>query len=459
MSKQIELVNVLKASGFIFQGSEIYDGLSNTWDYGPLGSILKNNIKKLWIKRFINQEHNAFLIDSSIILNPRVWEASGHTSTFSDPLIDCKNCKERYRADKLSEIVNLGLSEAEIKSELNIDVFNVKRIKCPKCEKIDWTNIRQFNLMYRTFQGPVENMENSVYLRPETAQGIFVNFKNIQRSMRAKLPFSVGQIGKSFRNEITPGNFIFRTREFEQMELEVFCFPEEDEATFNHYLKKIEFFLLNDMKISNENLRMKEHEKEELSHYAKKTIDFEYKFYHDWSELWGIANRTDFDLKSHESFSNKDLSYLDQEKNTKITPYVIEPSVGVDRLMYAFLTDKYRKQTLEDGEERIFFDFPYFLSPYKIAILPLSNKLSDISFEIYMNLKKNNIECTYDSSGSIGKRYRRQDAIGTYLCITIDFDTEKDNTVTVRNRNTMEQERVNIDEIINNYIMWSKKYE
>lgn len=459
MSKQIELVNFLKSVGFIYQGSEIYDGLSNTWDYGPLGTILKNNIKKLWIDNFINQEHNSFLLDSAIIINPTVWDASGHTSTFSDPLIDCKNCKERYRADKLSEQLNLSYTEAEIKKDENKNMFNTKEITCPNCQKIDWTEIRQFNLMYKTYQGPVDNKDNLVYLRPETAQGIFINFKNIQRSMRAKLPFSVGQIGKSFRNEITPGNFIFRTREFEQMELEVFCYPENDNITFEKYLNKIENFLINEMKIDKNNLRKKEHEKEELSHYAKKTIDFEYKFYHDWSELWGLANRTDFDLKSHENKSKKDLSYLDQETNKKIIPYVIEPSVGVDRLLYAFLTDKYKKQILEDGEERIYFDFPYVLSPYKIAILPLSNKLADKAFDLYMQLKKNNIECTYDSSGSIGKRYRRQDAIGTYLCVTVDFDTEKDNSVTVRERNTMKQERINIDELTNNYIMWSKKYE
>lgn len=445
-----KLVSLCKTRGFIFQGSEIYGGLANSWDYGPLGSELKNNIKKAWWKKFIQQSPYNVGIDSAILMNKEVWVASGHVGGFSDPLMDCKSCKTRYRADKLVEehmIANGndkasadGLSNEELK-----DYIEKNNIVCPKCGKKDFTDIRKFNLMFKTFQGVTEDAKSEVYLRPETAQGIFVNFKNVQRTTRKKIPFGIGQIGKSFRNEITPGNFTFRTREFEQMELEFFCEPGTDLKWFDYWKKYAWDFLIS-IGINSENLRFRDHSKEELSFYSKATSDIEYLFPFGWGELWGIADRTDYDLSRHMEHSKVDLSYLDPSTNKKYVPYCIEPSLGADRLTLAVLSDAYDEEELDNGDTRTVLHFHPAIAPIKAAILPLSKKLSDKALEFYNVLsKKFNVE--YDERGSIGKRYRRQDEIGTPYCITIDFDTLNDNTVTLRYRDTMKQDRLTIDEI------------
>ena len=444
-----DLVNYSKQYGFVFQGSEIYGGLANSFDFGPLGTELKNNIKKAWMKKFVEEDINNVKLDSAILMNPKVWEASGHLSTFADPLIDCRECKSRYRADKLiedytkGEITGDGMSNEEL-----INYINEHNIVCPKCGKLNYTDIRQFNLMFKTFQGVTEDSKNTIYLRPETAQGIFTNFMNVQRSMRLKVPFGIGQIGKSFRNEITPGNFIFRVREFEQMELEFFCKPGTELEWFNYYKNACFNFLLS-LGIKKENLRMRDHSKEELCFYSNATTDIEYNFPFGFGELWGIASRTDYDLKQHAKFSGENLSYLDPETNERYVPYVIEPSLGVERLFLTVLSDAYTKEELENGEVREVLKIHPFLAPYKVCILPLIKKNhSSKAMEVYKNLCSH-FPVSYDESGNIGKRYRRSDAIGTPFAITIDDNTINDNTVTVRDRDTMKQEVVNIDNLVN----------
>lgn len=443
--KMDDIVNYCKQYGFIFQGSEIYGGLANTWDFGPLGVLLKNNVKNAWIKKFTQEDINNVLIDSAILMNPKTWEASGHLSTFTDPLIDCKNCKTRYRADKLVEEDGIedagGMSNDEL-----INYINDHNITCPKCGKKEFTDIRQFNLMFKTFQGVTEDNKSTIYLRPETAQGIFTNFLNVGRSLRLKVPFGIGQVGKSFRNEITPGNFIFRVREFEQMELEFFCKPGTEIEWFNHYREYCKNFLLN-LGINEDNLRLRNHSKEELSFYSNATTDIEYKFPFGWGELWGIASRTNYDLTQHEKFSNVSMSYLDPITNEKYIPYVIEPSVGVERLVLTILCDSYKVETLPDGTSRELLKIHPAIAPYKAAILPLVKKLhSDYAMELYKKLSKD-FMVSYDDAGNIGKRYRRCDAVGTPYCITIDDNTINNGTVTVRYRDTMEQIVINVDEI------------
>ena len=441
-----KMVNLCKQYGFIFQGSEIYDGLANTWDYGPLGAELKSNVKKAWLKKFVQEDPNNVGLDSAILMNPKTWEASGHLSTFSDPLIDCKSCKTRHRADKLVE--DDGVEDAGgMSNEELISYIKEHNITCPKCGKSDFTDIRQFNLMFKTFQGVTEDSKNTIYLRPETAQGIFTNFLNVQRSLRLKLPFGVGQVGKSFRNEITPGNFIFRVREFEQMELEFFCKPGTELDWFKHYKEYCKKFLL-DLGIKEENLRFRDHSKEELSFYSNATTDIEYLFPFGWGELWGIASRTNYDLTQHEKFSKVSMSYLDPETNEKYIPYVVEPSLGVERLVLTVLCNAYHEDALEDGTTREVLSLHPYLAPYKVAVLPLVKKYhSDKALEVYRNLSKY-FMTTYDESGNIGKRYRREDVIGTPFCITIDDETLNNNTVTIRHRDTMEQITLNLDEVV-----------
>ena len=443
------LVSLCKNRGFIYSGSEIYGGLANTWDYGPLGVELKNNIKAAWIKKFIHERKDSVGIDSAILMNPETWVATGHLSTFTDPLIDCKDCKTRHRADKLIEnwasengidMCADGMSNQEL-----IDYINEHEIKCPNCGKHNFTDIRQFNLMFKTFQGVTEDSKAQIYLRPETCQGIFVNFKNILRTSRKRVPMGIGQVGKAFRNEITPGNFIFRTREFEQMEYEFFCKPGEDLKWFEYFENYCKDFLLN-LGMKEENIRFRKHSKEELVFYSKATTDIEFKFPFGWGELWGIADRTDYDLTRHMEHSKQDLSYIDPETNEKFVPYVIEPSVGVDRLLLAILCNSYEMQDLGEGDSRVVLHIHPSIAPYKVAILPLSKKLSEKSNEILEKLSKK-FNCDYDESGSIGKRYRREDEIGTPYCVTVDFDTLNDNQVTVRDRDTMEQIRIPIDKI------------
>ena len=447
IKNQETIVNHLKNYGFIYQNSEIYNGLANAWDFGPLGSMLKNNLKNIWLDYFVNFRKDIFLIDTNIILNPLVWKASGHIDNFSDPLIDCKNCKSRFRADKLIlEFSSENINE-QTSSEVLENIINSKKIKCPNCNKIEWTNIRKFNLMFNTSIGVVDDKKNEVFLRPETAQGIFINFKNIQRSQRSKLPFGVAQIGKSFRNEITPGNFIFRTREFEQMEIEYFCDKESVNKVFEMFLNDIKSFLFNILKIKKDNIKIIDYPKEELAHYSNRTVDFTYDFPHGNSELWGLADRGQFDLTQHENLSKKSLDYLNEETREKFIPYVVEPSVGVERLLYAIIVDSYYEEKIDEENTRVVMKLIPELSPYKFAVLPLSNKLSDKAELIFNNLLSKKIIATYDGSGSIGKRYRRQDAIGTPYCITVDFDTLENDTVTIRDRDSMKQIRINYKEV------------
>lgn len=442
-----DVVAHMKSTGFVYQGSEIYGGLANTWDFGPLGIELKNNIKNAWWKRFIQEDPNNVGLQSAILMNPNVWVASGHVGGFSDPLMDCKECKSRFRADQLiEEATNHEVNCSKMTNEEMEDYIANHDIVCPKCGAKNFTGIRQFNLMFKTFQGVLEDAKSTIYLRPETAQGIFVNFKNVQRTMRKKLPFGIGQIGKSFRNEITPGNFIFRTREFEQMELEFFCKPGTDLEWFEYYCNACVQFL-KDLGLSEENIRLRAHDPEELAHYSNGTSDIEYNFSEPigWGELWGIADRTDFDLKAHQTTSKQSLEYFDQETNSKYIPYVIEPSVGVERLILAVMCEAYEMQQLENDERLVLHLHPY-LAPYKVAVLPLSKKLNDQASKVFSDLASD-FTCTYDDAQSIGKRYRRQDSIGTPFCVTVDFETEKDNCVTVRNRDTMEQERIALSEL------------
>ena len=435
-----------KNSGFVFQGSEIYGGLSNTWDFGPLGVELKDNIKRAWWKKFIQSHPNNVGIQAAILMNPKVWEASGHLKGFSDPLMDCRHCKTRHRADHLIEEATEGKVVPEgWSNEKMMDFIKENHIACPNCGSHDFTDIRQFNLMFKTFQGILEDAKSTIYLRPETAQGMFVNFKNVQRSMRRKLPFGIGQIGKSFRNEITPGNFIFRTREFEQMEMEFFCKPGED-LQWYEYWKNFCMNWLTNLGLNAESLRFREHTPEELAFYSKGTSDIEYLFPFGWGELWGIADRTDYDLKTHQEHSGDSLEYLDPQTNEKYLPYCVEPAVGVERLMLAFLCDAYDEEVLNEKDTRVVLHLHPALAPVKACILPLSKQLSASAKEIYAKLADSFV-CEYDEAGSIGKRYRRQDAIGTPFCVTIDFDTEKDGCVTVRERDSMEQVRLPISEL------------
>ncbi|WP_305152163.1 glycine--tRNA ligase [uncultured Dubosiella sp.] len=443
-----DVVAHMKNSGFVYQGSEIYGGLANTWDFGPLGVELKNNIKNAWWKRFIQESVHNVGIQSAILMNPNVWVASGHVGGFSDPLMDCKACKSRFRADQLIEETTHGEVNPAGMSNEEMETFIRERgIACPKCGAHDFTSIRQFNLMFKTFQGVLEDAKSTIYLRPETAQGIFVNFKNVQRTMRKKLPFGVGQIGKSFRNEITPGNFIFRTREFEQMELEFFCKPGTDLEWFEYYCNACVGFL-KDLGLKEENIRLRAHEQEELAHYSNGTSDIEYNFAHPigWGELWGIADRTDFDLKAHQDTSKQSLEYFDQETNEKYIPYVIEPSVGVERLLLAVMCEAYTEEKVGENDTRLVLKLHPNLAPYKAAVLPLSKKLSEEAMDVFALLAKN-FSTTFDDAQSIGKRYRRQDSIGTPYCVTVDFDTANDGCVTVRDRDTMEQERVAIQDL------------
>ena len=442
-----KLVNLCKQYGFIFSGSEIYGGLANTWDYGPLGAELKNNVKKAWIKRFIQESKYNVGMDSAILMNPKTWEASGHLSTFSDPLIDCKECKSRFRADKLEEDFTKGAETGDgWSNEKLVEFINKNNIVCPKCGKLNYTEIRHFNLMFKTFQGVTEDSKSTIYLRPETAQGIFVNFLNVQRSMRLKLPFGIGQVGKSFRNEITPGNFTFRTREFEQMELEFFCKPGTELEWFSYWKQECHKWLL-DLGIKAEDLRTRDHSKEELSFYSNATTDFEYKFPFGWGELWGIASRTNYDLTRHMEVSKQNMEYLDPETNEKYIPYVVEPSLGCDRMVLVTLCNAYEAETLENGEIREVMHFHPFLAPYKVAVLPLMKKYhSEKASEIYTELSKH-FSTTYDETGNIGKRYRRQDVVGTPLCVTIDEDTLNNGTVTVRDRDTMKQDVVKLEDL------------
>lgn len=444
-----KIVNLCKGRGFIFPGSEIYGGLANSWDYGPLGVEFKNNVKKAWWKRFVQESKYNVGLDSAIIMNPQTWVASGHVGGFSDPLMDCKQCKARHRADKLIEdyAYQNGTSDnpAGWTFEQMSAFIKEHNIACPACGGHEFTEIKKFNLMFKTFIGVTEDTTSTVYLRPETAQGIFVNFPNVQRAARKKLPFGIGQIGKSFRNEITPGNFVFRTREFEQMELEFFCKPGTDLEWFKYWKDYCHKFLL-DLGINDEHLRLRDHDPEELAFYSKATTDFEFLFPFGWGELWGIADRTDYDLGQHAKFSGKDLTYYDQDTNEHYIPYVIEPSLGADRVALAFLCEAYDEETVGDNDVRVVLHLHPALAPYKAAILPLSKKLGEKATEIYEELSKY-FSVDYDETGSIGKRYRRQDEIGTPLCITYDFDSETDNCVTVRDRDTMEQVRIPILEL------------
>lgn len=447
-----KLVALCKGRGFIFAGSEIYGGLANTWDYGPLGVELKNNVKRAWWKKFVQENTLNTGLDSAILMNPNVWVASGHVGGFSDPLMDCKSCKTRHRADNLIEDYiarkKLDLSIAGWSNEQMEKYITDNKIPCPDCGNCNFTGVRQFNLMFKTFQGVTEDSTNTVYLRPETAQGIFVNFLNVQRTSRMKVPFGIGQIGKSFRNEITPGNFIFRVREFEQMELEFFCKPGTDLEWFGYWKEFCKNWLLG-LGIKEDRLKLRDHDPEELSHYSNATTDFEFKFPFGWGELWGIADRTDFDLNAHAKVSGKNLEYTDPVTNEKYVPYVIEPSLGVERMVLALLCNAYEEQQLEDGDSRVVMHFHPAIAPYKVAVLPLQKKaLGEKSEEIYRSLAKK-FSATYDESASIGKRYRRQDEIGTPYCVTVDFDTLEDNCVTVRERDSMQQERVALDELEN----------
>ena len=439
-----KLVALCKGRGFVYAGSEIYGGLANTWDYGPLGVEMKNNIKKAWIKKFVQESRYNVGLDSAILMNPETWVASGHLGGFSDPLMDCKECKTRHRADNLIEDFD-GTNVSGWTNQQMMDYIAEKGIVCPNCGKANFTDIRQFNLMFKTFQGVTEDTKNELYLRPETAQGIFVNFANIQRTTRKKIPFGVCQVGKSFRNEITPGNFIFRVREFEQMEMEFFCKPGTDLEWFNYWKEHCKTFLTS-LGIAEENLRLRDHSPEELSFYSKATTDFEFMFPFGWGELWGIADRTDYDLTQHMKVSGKSLEYFDQTANEKYIPYVIEPSLGVERLFLALLTEAYDEETIGEGDVRTVLHLHPAIAPVKCAVLPLSKKLGERAGEIADELSKFfNVE--YDETGAIGKRYRRQDEIGTPFCVTYDFDSEEDGCVTVRQRDSMEQVRIPIADV------------
>ncbi len=447
MEKTMEKVVALaKNRGFVFPGSEIYGGLANTWDYGPLGVELKNNVKNAWWKKFIQENNLNVGVDCAILMNPQVWVASGHVGGFSDPLMDCKECKERFRADKLiedhmqdcgtEEVVD-GWSNEKMKSYIDDNNIN-----CPSCGKHNFTDIRQFNLMFKTFAGVTEDSKNAIYLRPETAQGIFVNFKNVQRTTRKKVPFGIGQIGKSFRNEVTPGNFTFRTREFEQMELEFFCQPGKSLEWFE-YWKKFCVDWLSSLGFEDDDMRIRDHSAEELSHYSDATTDIEFKFPFGWGELWGIASRTDYDLKQHAEHSGEEMLYFDPTTNEKYVPYCIEPSLGADRVTLAFLCKAYDEEEIGEGDVRTVLRFHPALAPIKAAVLPLSKKLNEQAEEVFANLSKK-FRCEFDDAGSIGKRYRRQDEIGTPFCITYDFESLEDESVTIRDRDSMEQERIKI---------------
>ena len=449
-----KLIAHAKNSGFVYQGSEIYDGLANTWDYGPLGVEMKNNIKKLWWKRFIQESPYNVGLDSAIFMNPRVWEASGHVGGFSDPLIDCKQCKTRHRADKLIEDYDPDIHSDGWSPEKMMSFIREHHIQCPDCGSEDFTDIREFELMFKTYMGVVKDAKSVVYLRPETAQGIFVNFKNIQRTSRKKVPFGIGQIGKSFRNEITPGNFIFRTREFEQMELEFFCEPGTDLEWFA-YWKKFCLDWLSSLGLKEEEIRVRDHSPEELCFYSKATSDVEFLFPFGWGELWGIADRTDYDLSQHQEVSKQDLTYFDDEKKEKYIPYVIEPSLGADRMVLAFLCSAYDEEELEGGDTRTVMHFHPALAPIKIGVLPLSKKLNEGAEKVFAELSKT-YNCEFDDRGNIGKRYRRQDEIGTPFCVTYDFESEEDGAVTVRDRDTMEQERIKIEDL---KAYFEKKFE
>ncbi len=453
MSEKItmeKIVNLCKSRGYIYPGSEIYGGLANTWDYGPLGVEFKNNVKKAWLKKFVQESKYNVGLDAAILMNPQTWIASGHVGGFSDPLIDCKECKTRHRADKLIEEWMKENDCIEVvdgwPDDKMIEYIEKNNIVCPNCGKQNFTSIRKFNLMFKTYQGVTEDSTSEIYLRPETAQGIFVNFKNVLRTTRRKLPLGIAQVGKSFRNEITPGNFTFRTREFEQMELEFFCKPGTDLEWFKYWKDFCKNWLLS-LGMKPENMRLRDHSKEELSHYSKGTTDIEFLFPFGWGELWGIADRSDYDLSQHAKFSKEDFNYLDPDTGEKYIPYCVEPSLGCDRVALAFLCNSYEEQEIAEGDTRTVLHLHPALAPFKVAVLPLSKKLSEKAEEVYQKLSKK-FMCDYDEAGSIGKRYRREDEIGTPYCVTIDFDTLEDETVTIRDRDTMEQVRVRIEDLI-----------
>ncbi len=444
-----KIIALCKGRGIVYSGSEIYGGLANTWDYGPLGVEFKNNVKKAWWKKFVQESPYNVGLDAAILMNPQVWVASGHVGGFSDPLMDCKECKSRHRADKLIEDWHFEKGETVVvdgwSNEKMLEYIKENNIACPKCGKMNYTDIRKFNLMFKTFQGVTEDSTAELFLRPETAQGIFVNFKNVQRTSRKKIPFGIAQVGKSFRNEITPGNFTFRTREFEQMELEFFCKPGTDLEWFKYWKDYCKNFLLS-LGIKEENLKLRDHSPEELSHYSNATTDIEFMFPFGWGELWGIADRTDFDLKQHAQHSGEKMEYIDPVTNERYVPYCVEPSLGADRVALAFLVEAYDEEQVGDGDTRVVMRFHPALAPVKAAILPLSKKLSENAYKLYEDLSKK-FNCEFDDAGSIGKRYRRQDEIGTPWCITYDFDTEETGNVTVRNRDTMEQITLNMNEV------------
>ena len=440
-----KIVALAKNRGFVYAGSEIYGGLSNTWDYGPLGVEFKNNVKKAWWKKFVQMSPYNVGLDAAILMNPQVWVASGHVGGFSDPLIDCKTCKARHRADKLIE-EQCGFDPAGWSDQQMMDYIREHKVACPECGGTEFTDIRQFNLMFKTFQGVTEDSKSEIYLRPETAQGIFVNFMNVQRTTRRKVPFGIGQIGKSFRNEITPGNFTFRTREFEQMELEFFCKPGTDLEWFKYWKDYCHQFLLS-LGMKDENIRLRDHEQAELSHYSNATTDIEFLFPFGWGELWGIADRTNFDLTQHQTHSGKSCEYFDPETNEKYIPYVIEPSLGADRVALAFLCDAYDEEEVGEGDVRTVLRLHPALAPYKAAVLPLSKKLSEPARELWTKLA-DHFMVDYDEAGTIGKRYRREDEIGTPFCITYDFESQEDGCVTIRFRDTMEQVRLPMDEVL-----------
>ena len=445
-----KVVTHLQTTGYVFQGSQIYGGLSNTWDYGPLGSELKNNLQQLWRKKFVSESPTNVGIDAAILMNPKVWEATGHVTTFNDPLIDCKECRGRFRAD---DLIKDQFPEVDVNAMTMDDLSSFVKehhVKCPQCGKSNFTDVRQFNMMFKTHIGVTDDSKSVVYLRPETAQGVFTNFKNVQRATRKKLPLGIANVGKSFRNEITPGNFIFRTREFTQMELEFFCKPGTDLEWFN-YWKDYSIKFVESLGIKDENLRFRDHEPEELAFYSKATTDIEYKFPFGWGEIWGIADRTDYDLKRHQEYSGESLEYLDPETNEKYIPYCIEPSLGLDRLFLMIVVDSYDEETLENGEIRKIMHLQPFLAPYKASILPLSKQLNDEAKKIFDDLIPY-IRVNFDTTGSIGKRYRRNDEIGTPYCVTIDFDSLNDHCVTVRERDSMKQERIPISEL-RNYLL------